>query len=565
MYRTGDFGRFDEDGAIEFLGRKDQQVKVRGFRIELSEIEHAAQTLPGIRDSVVIAAEGRHDTRIVAYLQPIAEELLPSAAEVKNLLAQKLPDYMIPHFVEFIYEFPVTPNGKLDRAALPSPGRLDYPADPPQTDLEAWLASIWTELLEIGPIPRGVAFFEFGASSLDAARFVNRVQSELGEHVYVVSLFTHPTVAQYARFLECDYKPAVRTRFPALNPFHSPKSTAVVNQAEIKRFEKVIPRLRIAPASCKPERNEPAVFVLAPPRSGTTLLRVMLAGHSQLFAAAELQLLGFQSLAERAAAYVGRFKPWTEGLIRALMEIHGCDAGVAREMVLTLLERELTTKACYQELQNAVAPRVLVDKSPSYVLDPEVLRKAEGDFAGARYIHLVRHPVASIDSFLNYHMEQVLYLYEHDFTARSLGELVWLVSHRNTVEFLKDIPAQRWCRIRYEDLVREPEVTMQKISKAIGVDFEEATIRPYEHMDKKMVDGIFPDSTPMGDTHLLERNAIDPQMADRWKEIEFSQPLAPETIELAGILDYDVSGFESQQDRRRIRRGRLKRRERIKS
>src|SRR4029079_2759818 len=139
-------------------------------------------------------------------------------------------------------------------------------------------------------------------------------------------------------------------------------------------------RIPAVPRSAARPKNRRGVFILSPPRSGSTLLRVMLAGHPRLFAPPELELLGFATLAEREAAFSGRYALWREGAIRAVMEAEGCDAEAARERLEALAREGATTHDLYARLQAAIGERTLVDKTPSYALDPATLARAEEEF-----------------------------------------------------------------------------------------------------------------------------------------------------------------------------------------
>ena len=158
------------------------------------------------------------------------------------------------------------------------------------------------------------------------------------------------------------------------------------------------------------EKNPPAIFILAPPRSGTSLLRLMLAGHPQLLAVNELKLLGFHTLKERNTAYTGKFSLWQEGAIRVVMELKKCDAEAARLLINDFEKKGFTTKQFYRQLQEWAGDRTIVDKTPSYALDLKALQKAEQDFENAIFIHLVRHPSAMVPSFEKYRMDQVVYV-----------------------------------------------------------------------------------------------------------------------------------------------------------
>src|SRR4029079_2360718 len=125
----------------------------------------------------------------------------------------------------------------------------------------------------------------------------------------------------------------------------------------------------------------------------------------------------------------------------------------------------------------AIRPRLLVDKSPSYAMDPAALRRAESDFDRARYIHLVRNPVPMIESFIRHHMDQVLHVDEHPFTPRQLAELLWTLSHRNVVEFLAAFTRARWVRARFEARVTAPEAQMETLCRSLGLPFDPAVLR----------------------------------------------------------------------------------------
>jgi amino acid adenylation domain-containing protein len=170
MYKTGDLGRWREDGRIEYLGRNDHQVKIRGFRIELGEIEAALQACAGVREAVVLARGEGADQQLVAYT---TGDATPQA--LRAALTARLPGYMVPAAYVPLDTLPLTPNGKLDRRVLPDPQKSAYGASPyeaPQGPLESGLAEIWSELLGVAQVGRHDHFFELGGHSLLAVRLV---------------------------------------------------------------------------------------------------------------------------------------------------------------------------------------------------------------------------------------------------------------------------------------------------------------------------------------------------------------------------------------------------------
>jgi amino acid adenylation domain-containing protein len=561
LYRTGDLARYMADGNIEFLGRTDFQVKIRGFRVELGEIEAALEAIPGVRQALVVARErSSGDLELVAYVSAGADDG-PTGDDIRGRLLARLPAYMVPTTFVPIERFPLSPNGKVDRKALPDPPvarpELGTPYAPPRSRLERMLADKWKRILGVDPVGVHDRFFELGGTSLQAARFVNELQTELGEQIFVVTLFAAPSVADYAALLERQYPAAVGGLVGNEMPVaRAAQTSGPISEADVGRFRSAVPTVDDLDTP-SPGRNPRAIFILSPPRSGTTLLRIMLAGHRDLFAASELQLLGFSTLLERAQAYSGRFSGWLDGAIRTVMEVEGLGADEAKATIQAAAAEGVTTKDFFRRLQDRVGPRILVDKSPSYALDPAALRKAEVDFDGALYIHLVRHPVPMIRSFERHHMEQILYLRDHPFAPRQLAELVWTVSHQNIVEFLAGVPTERWSRVQFESLVTDPAGQMEALCRRLGLSFDPAVVQPYEQLDAKMVDGVYPESAPMGDPGFLAHGRIDPATAATTPTSEQSVPLGGPTRDLATLLGYDLS--EARQDDRRPARDALAR------
>ncbi|QTL38237.1 amino acid adenylation domain-containing protein [Xenorhabdus budapestensis] len=206
MYRTGDMARYLPDGNLEFLGRNDQQVKIRGFRIEPGEIETRLLEYPAVQEAVVLARDDGQGKRLVAYV--VAETGVAEADKtlVNNLrthLSAVLPDYMVPAAFVRLDSFPQTPNGKLDRRALPAPdgdafARQTHAA--PQGETEMVLAAIWRELLGIESVSRHDSFFALGGHSLLAVRMVERLRQQ-GVALTVRDLFRSPVLSDLAKML----------------------------------------------------------------------------------------------------------------------------------------------------------------------------------------------------------------------------------------------------------------------------------------------------------------------------------------------------------------------------
>ncbi len=201
MYRTGDVARYLANGDIEYLGRNDQQVKIRGFRIECGEIEAVLATHPAVREAVVDARAVGDDKRLVAWVVPaagVAEETLAGA--LRQHVSAALPDYMVPSAWVVVAALPLSPNGKLERRALPEPQGAQSQAayEAPQGEHETLLAAIWRELLNVEQVGRHDNFFELGGHSLLAVKLMAQLR-RAGWGANVQTLFSTPTLSALAQ------------------------------------------------------------------------------------------------------------------------------------------------------------------------------------------------------------------------------------------------------------------------------------------------------------------------------------------------------------------------------
>ena len=208
IYRSGDLARLLPNGEIAYLGRIDDQVQIRGFRVELGEVESVLLHHPAVREAVVAAIPEDQSMRLVAYCvpQPGSEnERFPTAAELREFLKSELPDYMVPATFLQLDCLPLTANGKVDRRALPAPDRsqLDIGACyvAPRNDSESVLAGIWQQVLKLERVGAHDNFFDLGGDSLQLIRVKNQIREELAVDLPVVELFRYPTVDSLSRFL----------------------------------------------------------------------------------------------------------------------------------------------------------------------------------------------------------------------------------------------------------------------------------------------------------------------------------------------------------------------------
>jgi acyl-coenzyme A synthetase/AMP-(fatty) acid ligase/acyl carrier protein len=206
LYNTGDLARYLPDGNIEFLGRVDHQVKLRGFRIELGEIEEAIRHNASVREVVVVDREDRPgDKRLVAYVVADPGETL-FADQLRGFLKERLPDFMIPSAFVALEQMPLTPNGKLDRKALPVPDeaqlRSQTPFASPRSPLEELLADVWAEVLGVERVGIHDDFFEMGGQSILATQLISKIQQILPVELPLRTIFEAPTVAELATAIE---------------------------------------------------------------------------------------------------------------------------------------------------------------------------------------------------------------------------------------------------------------------------------------------------------------------------------------------------------------------------
>ncbi|HEY0735253.1 MAG TPA: amino acid adenylation domain-containing protein, partial [Herpetosiphonaceae bacterium] len=237
LYKTGDRARYRADGVLEFMGRIDHQLKIRGFRVELGEIEAVLARHPVIREAVVVAEQSGSDTRLIAYvvenLEPRTENQGVDAdgskspgghpvlgSTLRAYLAEYLPDYMIPAVFVQLDALPLNPNGKLDRKALPAPESVPVERDEsfvaPRTPIEEAIAGIWAALLKQERVGINDTFFALGGHSLLATQIMSRVRSTLQVDLPLSALFDVPTVAGLAARVEAAQRAAQRLMIPPI-------------------------------------------------------------------------------------------------------------------------------------------------------------------------------------------------------------------------------------------------------------------------------------------------------------------------------------------------------------
>jgi len=423
----------------------------------------------------------------------------------------------------------LTQNGKVDHAMLPDlSDTFDTEIDSERsfTPLEKLVADVWGEVLGKAGVALRANFFEIGGDSIKAAIIVNRIQQHLNRIIHVVTIFDAPTVEQYAAYLQDHYSDAI-----------SFEKTTAAEINELRRLVEQQPRRRRTEPVA--QKNPPALFILSTPRSGSTLLRVMLGGHSALFAPPELELLGYNDLKQRREALSGRHSFWQQGTVRALMQLRGYTRAEAEQEMARYEDDAMTTQEFYRVLQQGAGASMLVDKTPSYAMDSETLRHSELEFDGPVYLHLTRNPYGMIHSFEEAHLEQIFPRFPQPFTGRKLAEMIWTISEQNILSFLETVPAQRQRQIEFERLVREPEAVMREICNWLGIGYEAGMIEPYLEKQKRMSDGVYEVGKMLGDIKFHEHKTIEQRTAESWRSDYREEFLSEETWAVAERLGYD--------------------------
>ncbi len=555
-FRTGDEGYLDADGYLFIEGRIKEIINRGGEKVAPREIDEVLLTHPAIAEAATFAvshASLGEDVAAAIVLKPGATV---SKQELLSFASARLAYFKVPRLIHFVDTLPKGPGGKLQRNALAQRlGATVAEAGPEVSSVEVAktpiakaIAAMWAKALNLAEVGIHSDFFDLGGDSLKAASVINELQRVWGATVYVTAIFDAPTVSQFESYLQQNYPELVAKMLGrALNP----TQFATVSKIDATKVARLRQSLAV-PANGLPKpkvKNPPAVFVLSPPRSGSTLLRVMLGGNSKLFAPPELYLLQSDTLAHRKAWFSGSQRHQLEGNLRAIMQLKNMSLEEARALVRDLEEEQISTPEYYRMLQGWLGGRTLVDKTPAYAIHVETLQRAEQYFDGALYIHLLRHPYGMIRSFEEAKLEQLWYprlvgsrAAENlpcPFHRRELGEMIWLILHQNIIRFLEGVPRGRQYRISFETMVSDPARAMTQLCEFLHVDFEPAMLEPQNNRRERMTDGVHPDSRMIGDMKFHQHNGIASDVADLWCKAYPADFLAEETWQLAAALGYE--------------------------
>lgn len=386
------------------------------------------------------------------------------------------------------------------------------PAERP-TYLSAYLQRAIAQILQVEPenLSLQKSLLDLGMDSLMVMEAINQLKTDLRLILYPREFYERPQIGSLAKYLAAEF--------------------AKAHQQSAKTTEPV--GLRLEQPS-RPTKLPPAAFILSGPRSGSTLLRVMLAGHPSLCSPPELHLLPFDNMARRKAEL--GISQLGEGLTRTLMELKGIDAVQSQQLIEELIAKNCSIAEVYRLLQQLAGDRLLVDKSPTYASNRDTLDKAEAIFDGAKYIHLVRHPYAAIESFARMRMDKLIGAGDSD--PYELAELIWQESNQNIIDLSSEIDPERYHLVYYEDLVSKPREILASICEFLAIPFDEAVLTPYQ--GDRMTDGVSKTAMSLGDPNFLNRQIIDAKLAETWQQIQLPSPLNTYSQQLARQLKYEL-------------------------
>lgn len=386
-------------------------------------------------------------------------------------------------------------------------------------ELEEEVLALWREVLELPDFGFDDNFFEAGGTHEQGFRLISRLEQRFNKVYHLSWILAAPTPREQTRWLQSVWMEGYgEPPFPEQEPDPA---------AWREHFQSAFPIESIRQVAAG-DRLPQVCFIHSPGRSGSTLLRTMLAGHPDLFAPPELELLLFPDMQTR---HRGLLEGWADlhGLNAAVTALWSCTEEETSRLIQQWHDDNLSTFEVFRLLQDRARPRLLVDKTPSSASVEAALLRCEAWFSEPLYIHLVRHPLASIRSWKNSHFEQVLHA-----PPRSAAEVNWLLSHQNVLNLLGHLGEDRLIQIRYEDLVTEPEKTMRRLARFLKIEYQDSLLDPYtgDRMTKYSSGRIG------GDKKFHLRRSIDRSGADGARRLPEDGQLLPETVGLARSFGY---------------------------
>jgi acyl transferase domain-containing protein/acyl carrier protein/alpha/beta superfamily hydrolase len=397
--------------------------------------------------------------------------------------------------------------------------------------LSSYLQSILAQILHRQPeqLKSADSLIDLGMDSLMVMEAINQLKTDLQLMLYPREFYERPRLEVLTKYIATEFGQTHDSEVNGDAPLPPlSKAGQYPAMAVWADFPNHLPR------SDSVRLETPMAFILSSPRAGSTLLRVMLAGHPALVSPPELHLLPFATMKERNSSlqdsYLG------EGLVRAIMELKGIDVQASQAMVADLVAQDRPIVEVYAWLQELAGHRLLVDKSPTYAMSASTLTQAEAIFSSAKYIHLVRHPYATIESFARMRMDKLLGVEEGN--PYYLAEKTWTQSNHNILQFFAQIEPDKIHQVKYEDLVTQPRRVMEGLCQFLAIPFDESVLTPYQ--GERMTDGIYRQSMSVGDPNFNSRTSIEANLGHSWQQIKLPIELEPLTCQVAQSLHYPL-------------------------
>ncbi|HTF96489.1 MAG TPA: ACP S-malonyltransferase [Cellvibrio sp.] len=401
-----------------------------------------------------------------------------------------------------------------------------------------------------------VEFWELGLDSILSMKIIENIEHVYGIRLYPNEMLEYNTLHKLEAYLSAELAESLKSKSVIddsqdssnTDNFEKTPSSNPESQAGVApEFDWKIQVTYISPATeVKKHTKKKIIFVLSTPRSGSTLFRVMLAGHSGIFSPPELHLLPYDTLDHWSNRLIDlNQKHIKEGLTKAIAELESLNAEAAIKRLDRLQQEGFTIKQTYELLLEKAQGRFVIDKSPNHALDLNTLRNAESVCDEPLYIHLVRHPLSVMESFVRNRFAKMFGVNENPWEYS--GNL-WRDMNNNILEHLSQVPSSRSRLIRYEDLVAHPENIMRSLCSWLELPFEMEMLKPYE--GNKMTDGLREASLSIGDPNFNQHRKIESHFADNWKhhadKINYLNPAAVALAQEFGYLVDDAPEAEKR-------------------
>ena len=384
-----------------------------------------------------------------------------------------------------------------------------------------------------------------GAGVTDLVRILKR---DLHIHFFPPELLAFQSIAGLADFILAELErqenlPAFATDNPLLSchlelrPLYNPD--CYLPAEKTKHDDSTAHSLLQKPASSPAgEPLSSMVFIHSAPRTGSTLLRVMLGGHPNLFCPPELNLLFYRDMQQwQQDLGIGSNYQWPAfGLHAAFCELEELTPKQGWERVDKLIAKNQPVREVYSRLQQLAGKRTLVDKTVPYALNMNTLERTETLFKNPKHVYITRHPYSVIESCLRMRIDKLLNparFEKPDIDPYAVAEFIWKRFNENINRFLEQVDSERWKIVQYETLVNDPANAMAGICEFLEIPFDEAVLNPYDGRRERMISAF-------GDPNILEHTAIDPNLANIWQKIRLPRQLDNTTYDLASRLGYEL-------------------------